>query len=399
MDKRKIVILSYYNYPCTHPVLENVFAKELGRDFDITWIFPGDTSKGKTIKWHNSRVLLIKKFEGDSWKVKILNKVAGWQRLFKLVTILLSGDTKIVLIRDIPLTGLLILPLRCLFKFKVFYQYSAPLGEINLALFRINKNIKRFWHFFLGIYLKSLNRQIIKRSDKVFTITDFYKKHLMAYTSPERLVSLTMGVDEEWMSRKRKDVSYLKKLKDEHLFLAYFGTLSFARDPKFILSIFELVNKVLPNCKLLLIGKTQNDWEDKQLHAFCHDLHIEKDVIFTGQIDRDNLQDHLQYCDLSISAIPSEEHYKISSPTKIYESLGNGVPVVGNKEILEQEKVISESGGGVLVDYNANSFSESIVTLLGDGSARKRMARDGKEYILKNYSYRVIAKNISPYFE
>jgi glycosyltransferase involved in cell wall biosynthesis len=89
----------------------------------------------------------------------------------------------------------------------------------------------------------------------------------------------------------------------------------------------------------------------------------------------------------------------MSSPTKLYESLGNGVPVVANKGIYEQEKVVKESGGGILVDYNISSFSDAIVNLLNNGTLRKKMAEYGKEYVIANYSYRIIAKRIAAYFK
>ena len=99
-------------------------------------------------------------------------------------------------------------------------------------------------------------------------------------------------------------------------------------------------------------------------------------MIFNGQLCRTNLQDHLSYCDISISATPPEDYYQISSPTEVYESLENGVTVIGNKEILEQKKVIRESGGGVVVDYDISSFSQAIVTVLKNSNLRKEMSKE-----------------------
>ena len=124
----------------------------------------------------------------------------------------------------------------------------------------------------------------------------------------------------------------------------------------------------------------------------------EEDVILTGHLDRNGLRDYLHYCDISISAIPPESYYKISSPTKLYESLGNSIPVVANREILEQEKVILESGGGILANYETTSFCNAIVNLLSDRKLREEMGRKGKEYVINNYSYRLIAQKIFPYF-
>lgn len=396
--KKRLIILSYYHFPCHHPVLENVFAKTLGHYVDILWLFNGDTSKGRTYKWHNSTVYLCGVLKGNSLIVKLLNKILGWQRLLLLVRELLVKEEQIVLIRDMPLVALLISPLRKILNFKLYYQCSSPQAEIRQAIFKSNRGLHRYWHLFVGICLQIFTARALKISDMVFPITEFHKKILTDYISPEKLVPLTMGVDESWLSRPRKEINKLKRLKKDNYIITYFGTLSFARNPKFIIDVFRQVINTNPNCKLLLIGETQNVWEKKKLQEYCKDLLDQKEVIFTGQLDHDTLQDYLQYCDLSLSAIPPERHYIISSPTKLYESLGNGVPVVANREILEQEKVIKESGGGLLVPYCLDSFCEAVISLLKDESLRHNMAYAGKEYVIKNYNYRVFGQRIVPLF-
>jgi glycosyltransferase involved in cell wall biosynthesis len=378
--------------------LENILAKELAKDHEITWIFHGDIAKGRRLKWHNSQVLLTQVIKGNHWCSKFANSVLKWQKVFKLLQLLWQDNIQIVLMRDLPLEALLIAPLRSLLGFRLYFQYTAPLGDISIGYFRGNKTIKRFWYLFIGCFHNLLIKRVLRTADLVFPITAFHKKELLSHTREERLIPITMGVDEEWLNRDGKEIPYLAKLKKKHFLITYFGTLSFVRNPRFMLRAFAKVKGKVPNCKLILIGTKRIPWEEKDLKLTCRNLCIEEDVIFTGHLDRNELQDYLQYCDISISAIPPESYYKISSPTKLYESLGNSIPVVANREILEQEKVILESGGGILVDYETTSFCDAIVRLLNDKKLREEMGRKGREYVINNYSYRVIAKKISPCF-
>ena len=362
------------------------------------WLFQGDISKGRKQKWHNSQVLLSREIKGDHWCSKLANNILKSHKFFQLLRFLWRDDIEIVLIRDIPLTALLIASLRSFLGFKLYFQYSAPLGNINIGYSKSNRTLKRFWYLFSGSCYNFLINKVLKIADIVFPITDFHKKELLSCTREEKLIPITMGVDEEWISRDKEEIPYLNRLKKKYFLLTYFGTLNFGRNPQFILGTFAKVRSKCSNCKLILIGKTAFRWEEKELKLFCRNLGIEEDVIFTGQLDRNKLRDYLHYCDISISAIPPESYYEISSPTKLYESLGNGVPVVANKEIYEQEKVILESGGGVIVDYETTSFCNAIVRLLNDNKLREEMAKDGRKYVINNYSYRVIAKKIFPYF-
>ncbi|WP_207678406.1 glycosyltransferase [Desulfonema magnum] len=396
--QKKVVILSYYRFPCTHAVLENVFAKELGKKVDMLWFFQGEFSKDKKQRWHNSQVVLSRAVKGNHYLIKFINKLMGWQKLFQLLRFLMSGDINIVLVRDLPFEAFLIAPLRLFFKFKLYYQYSSPLGDMHIGNSEIDNTLIRFWHLFQGHYHNFFVKKVIKTADIIFPITNFFKKTLLVHVAEEKMIPITMGVDEDLLNKDKKEIGFLKKMKEKYFLITYFGTLGFLRNPQFILKVFAEVKKQCPECKLILMGKTAYSWQEKELKLTCSYLGIEKDVIFTGQLDRNDLYDYLYYCDLSLSIIPPHSYYKISSPTKLYESLGNGVPVVANKGIYEQEKVVLESGGGFLVDYEIISLSNAIVEMLNNADLRKEMAKKGRNYVINHYSYRKIAKKILPYF-
>lgn len=397
--KKKIIILTYYRFPCSHPVLENVFARELGREHDITWLFQGDISKGRKRKWHNSQVLLSREIKGNYWYSKLANRILQWGIFFRLLGLLWQDETKIVLIRDMPLMALLIAPLRPLFGFKFYFQYSAPQGDMFIDCSKSIKSMKRFWYFLSGSCYNMIIHKVIATADIVFPISDFHKSQLLRYTRPDKLVPVTMGIDEQWLRRDKGQIPHLAKLKRRHSLLVYFGAFGPIRNPQFLLKAFAELKDKNANCKLILILKRRLDLGEKErMQEICLRLGIAKDTIFMGPLNRRELQDYLSYYDVSISPIPPTEYFKISSPTKLYESLSQGLPVVANKEIHEQEKVILESGGGILVDYNTTAFCNAVDRLLKDKKLRRQMGQKGRKYVIANYCYRDIAKKISHYF-
>lgn len=398
-NKKKIIILTYYHFPCTEPVLENVFARELGRGHEVTWLFQGDISKGKMLKWHNSQVLLSREIKGNHWGSKLVNKILEWQKFFRLLRLLSLDDMKIVLIRDMPSMALLIAPLRPFFDFKLYFQYTAPQGDMFIDYSKSIKSMKRFWYFLSGSCYNMIIHKVIATADIVFPISDFHKSQLLRYTRPDKLVPVTMGIDEQWLRRDKGQIPHLAKLKRRHFLLVYFGAFGPIRNPQFLLKVFAELKGKNANCKLILILKRRLDLCEKQrMQEICLRLGIAKDTIFMGPLNRRELQDYLSYCDVSISPIPPTEYFKISSPTKLYESLAEGLPVVANKEIHEQEKVILESGGGILVDYNTTAFCNAVDRLLKDKKLRRQMGQKGRKYVIANYCYRDTAKKISHYF-
>jgi glycosyltransferase involved in cell wall biosynthesis len=393
-----IIFLTYYKYPCKEPALENIFAKGIGRKLDIVWIFQGDNKKEKKRVWHNSRVLLCKNLNGNHFYDRIINKFLACGKYLILFSLIKKRKAKIIVVRDMPLQAILIAPLRIFYEFKLFFQYTAPLGDINIEYYNQNITIKRYWYLISGRIFNFLIKKALKTSDLVFPISEFHKKELNFIISADKLIVISMGIDEDWLTKERMKIPFLQKIKETNFLIIYFGALNFSRNPLFILKMFAKLNTKCQNCKLILVGKTGSYWEEIELRSTAKQMKLDNNIIFAGYINRELLKDYLSYCDVSICPIPPKGHFKISSPTKIYESLGSGIPVVANKEIYEQEKVIKESGGGVLVGYDSNAFADATEYLLRNKGLRKKMSENGKNYVIDNYNYEKICMDIYPYF-
>jgi glycosyltransferase involved in cell wall biosynthesis len=379
-------------------MLENVFAKELGKTSEIIWFVQGDRSKGKIVGWHNSKVHIAPMLKGKDIVARLINRLLVNVKRLAILRYLLCNKVDIVFLRDLPLDALFLSLMKSYFGFKLYYQYSAPLGEITIGYSKLSTSSAKLLLRFQGVFYRLLVRKALQRSDIVFPITEFHKESLAAQIELDRLVPLTMGVNEDWIKRKPRQVPLLEQIKELNHLIGYVGTLSFIRNPKFMLDVFAKVKFMLPKCKLVVIGKTNTAHEQKELDDYCKLLQIQQDVIFTGHVSRDDVHDYLSQCDLTISLIPPTDYYVISSPTKMYESLGVGVPVLANIEIYEQNRVISESKGGILTSYDVQMAAEKTIELLGDRCRREKMGVAGSEYVIRNYSYVKIAERISYLF-
>jgi glycosyltransferase involved in cell wall biosynthesis len=250
----------------------------------VTWLFQGDISNGRIRTWHNSTVILCGKIKGNYWYTKLVNKVLAAKKLFHLLRILRRDDIKIVLIRDLPFLAVLAAPLKSLFKFKLYFQYTAPLGDINIGFYKIKKTIDRYWYLFNGIMHNFFLKLALKVVDIIFPINEFHEQSLISHTYKEKFIPVTMGIDEDWLQRQRKKIPFLSNLREEYFFITYFGTLNIIRKPQFILEVFARVKIKCPKCKLIMIGRIADTSEKIELESICRNLGIDDDVIFTGYI-------------------------------------------------------------------------------------------------------------------
>ena len=396
-EHKHILMLSYYSYPCSHPVLKNIFAKEVGKIASINWIFRTEEDDLQD-KWENSDLILVRSYKRKNFITAIGNKIIEWMILFKTVGLIHSLKIQIVFIRDLPLHAIMLAPLKFILNFKLYFQYSAPQGDIYYDYSKKASGIKKYWYYLYGKAFNFLIEKALRSADIIFPISEFHQKELNQKIHGKKMIPITMGVEKKWITAKVNPIENFSRIKENYQIVTYFGSLSYSRNPDFIIEAFAKTNKKIGNIKLLLIGGGTEGSEMIYIKNVCHEFGVLRDVIFTGRINRTKVKDHLQYADLSISPIPPLQHYIISSPTKIYESLGCGVPVVANSEILEQKKVVNESFGGLLVDYDTDQFCDAMCRLLKNPKLRRAMSERGKRYIENNYTYEVMAQKLLPYF-
>jgi glycosyltransferase involved in cell wall biosynthesis len=219
------------------------------------------------------------------------------------------------------------------------------------------------------------------------------RNELIAEKVPEsKLMQLTMGVNPELFNLKEdcSDIKDQYKLKDNNVIL-YVGSLDKLRSLSLIIYSFSKVLVSNINAKLLIVG----DGTDKNnLENLSIRLGIEKNVIFTGQVAYTQIPYFISVADICLSPIPPLDIYKISSPTKLFEYMSIGKPIVANKEIPEQRIVLDESGCGILVEFNSDSFADGITKLLNDPKNSKEMGIKGYDWVRKNRSYKKMSLNL-----
>ncbi|GAG81994.1 unnamed protein product, partial [marine sediment metagenome] len=98
--------------------------------------------------------------------------------------------------------------------------------------------------------------------------------------------------------------------------------------------------------------------------------------------------------DIGLSPIVPSDNYIMSSPTKVMEYLACGIPVVGNREILDMRDIICESKGGILVDFDAESFADGMKALARNNQMKLNMGEDGRKWVINNRSYIEIANKL-----
>ena len=153
----------------------------------------------------------------------------------------------------------------------------------------------------------------------------------------------------------------------------------------------EFGNKVKMEYKIIGAGYRQ---EEKLLSDMVKEMGLEGVVQVLGYIPHDELHSYFDSQNIGISYIPITEYFDCQPPTKTFEYILSGMPVIATAT-SENKKVI-DAGNGVVIQDNALDFYEGLKTILG----RKEEYNSSQiRESCKQYTWESIVKNLGVYLE
>jgi len=156
------------------------------------------------------------------------------------------------------------------------------------------------------------------------------------------------------------------------------------RQPGWMLDVFDLVRARVPGAAFLVITYQTDD----RRRLFEEDARRRNaDVRVVGPVPFRDVSSYLRCADVAISSYRPMLEHKVASPTKTWEALCAGVPVVGNAEVDEHAEFLEASGGGVCVRWDRAEFADAIVALMQEPERRRRMGEVGRQWALAHRSY------------
>lgn len=131
-----------------------------------------------------------------------------------------------------------------------------------------------------------------------------------------------------------------------------------------------------------------------ELRELVEELDVADRVEFVGTVPRNEIPKLLDEATVGLAPLKDDPELAYAMPSKVYEYLGSGLPVIvtGQGEI---ERFVRDSGGGLHADNDAASIAADVEQLLQDDEFRVETARQGYEYVEKRYDRNSITDQFS----
>lgn len=131
-----------------------------------------------------------------------------------------------------------------------------------------------------------------------------------------------------------------------------------------------------------LIGPASPDVTDELRRA-----DIDGDVRWHGRLPHDEVIERVRGGTAGLSLLHNERNYRHSYPTKVFEYLAQGIPVVATPLPLVVD-VIEQHDAGIIVPFrDPAAAAAAVVALNGDVARRTRLGRNGLEAVRSEHNW------------
>jgi glycosyltransferase involved in cell wall biosynthesis len=241
----------------------------------------------------------------------------------------------------------------------------------------------KIYHFF-----KRKELEFINISDAIISLTHEGKREILSWEKatiiPSKISVIPTCADLAFFDYNKITENITQSIKEEfkltenNFILTYLGSLGTWYMIEEMVDFYSAVKVVKPTSKFVIY--TADDFGIVKEQIKIKELNP-NDFIFKT-LQRDEVPNYLSISDLSVSFIKPLYSKKASSPTKMGEILGMGIPMVCNGGVGDVEKIIIENNCGVIVNELSSYAYLTAIESLGDKKLEdKKQLRQASESV------------------
>jgi len=224
--------------------------------------------------------------------------------------------------------------------------------------------------------LEKLELRLYRRADAVISVTNAFKDNLIKRgIDGAKIFVVTNGVDTARFKPMAKDFDLLRRLRLEGKFVAgYIGTHGLAHGLETLIEAAALLDEA-PQCSthFLMLG---GGAERERLKALAEAKGL-SNMTFLDSVSKDEVVRYWSLLDASIVHLKRDDLFKTVIPSKIFECMGMGIPILHGVEGESAEIVHSEGVGISFEPENAEDLVARLRTLANDGNLRRSLSQAG----------------------
>lgn len=241
---------------------------------------------------------------------------------------------------------------------------------------------------------KMLESYVFRNADAITTICDGLRSDIFTRgVASEKITVIPNAVDIERFSYGlQADQALRTQLGLQNkIVLGFIGSFYAYEGIPLLLEALQKIVEKQPETRLLLVGGGPQESLIKQK---VHELQLDKQVIFTGRIPHDKVQDYYNQVDIFVYPRLPMRLTDLVTPLKPLEAMAQGRLVVAS-DVGGHKELISHGHNGYLFRANdSEALASSVLDLLNQPDQWANLRTAGRQYVEQERNW---AKSVSHY--
>ena len=242
--------------------------------------------------------------------------------------------------------------------------------------------------------LEWLERFAYKKADHIVPVTEAFRDYMIGLGVPENKITVIKNGVDLALYDNDADVDYavlpaqVADLKGRFV-AAYVGTHGMAHHLETLLEAAELLRDE-PDIVLLTVGEGS---ESARLRQMRDEQGLDN-VVMAGQLPKAAMPAIWAISDVSLVLLKDLELFRTVIPSKIFESMAMGKPIVLGVRGESQQIVESAGAGFAITPQSAQELADKIRLLYNDAAAYKKIAESGRGFVQAHYDRTKLATRL-----
>jgi glycosyltransferase involved in cell wall biosynthesis len=238
--------------------------------------------------------------------------------------------------------------------------------------------------------MEALEFFLYKHAAKVVGVAQSTKLELTERgLEPEKIEIVFNGTDLEKFSPGQADMALKEQLGLQDKFVvSYIGTIGLSQGLAVLVEVAKSLEREYADIHFLVIGDgAQRD----KLLAMRDEMGLQN-MTFLPPQPRSIVPDLYRLSDITVVALRDVPLFKSTIPSKIFEIMSCGTPMILAVD-GEARRIVSEAGGGICISpEDSAAMAEAISRLYNEPTLLSQVAVHGRAYVRAHYDRELLAQ-------
>lgn len=217
-----------------------------------------------------------------------------------------------------------------------------------------------------------LSKYAMKKADHVVVLNSEYKEELSnKYHKLDKISLIPNGIDTDFFSPKPSHSTDL-------FLIGMAARITDTKDHLLLIKSVQKLKELYPNLQLSIAGIGD---QMSGIEKYVQQANLENHVIFKGLLNETELKQFYQSLDLYVHATKSE-----TLSTSILQALSCELPVITSDIKNNKALITNDQNGWLYEDQQLSSLISKIKFAIENEDERKKIAKEGRVFILENFT-------------